>query len=353
MSRDTRPARAAMQGDGFYNRNSSAQAEGISRVMALWERTASAVEVGDEALVVADYGSSQGRNSMAPVRVAIDALRAKAGPDRPVQVIHTDLPSNDFASLFKALHEDDESYLAERRGIFPAAIGRSYFEPVIAPGQVHLGWNSWTLHWLSHNTIEVADHALARLSSVAAVRAAAAKQAADDWEQFLLARSSELRIGGKLLSLIMIRTDESSISSWMPREIWDIAAEMHREGLLSASDLVRVTLPIQDRSLAEIEAPFAAGGQFAGLELEHAELTQAADAFWDDFERTGDAAQLGRSWANTTRAIFGPTIEGTIAADGDRSVLVDEMFARLAVRIAAAPRRRDYDLAVVVLGKRA
>ena len=36
MSRDTRPARAAMEGDGFYNRNSSVQAEGISRVMALW-----------------------------------------------------------------------------------------------------------------------------------------------------------------------------------------------------------------------------------------------------------------------------------------------------------------------------
>ena len=83
MSRDTRPARAAMQGNGFDNRNWSVQAEGISRVMALWERTASAVEVGDEALMVADYGSSQGRNSMTPVRVAIDALRAKAGQDRP------------------------------------------------------------------------------------------------------------------------------------------------------------------------------------------------------------------------------------------------------------------------------
>ena len=151
----------------------------------------------------------------------------------------------------------------------------------------------------------------------------------------------------------MIRTDESSISSWIPREIWDIAAEMHREGLLSAPDLLRVTLPIQDRSLVEIEAPFADGGVFAGLELEHATLTQAPDAFWGDFERTGDAAQLGRSWANTTRAIFGPTIAGAIGADGDRSMLVDDMFARLAVRIAAAPGRKDYDLAVVVLGKRA
>jgi CRISP-associated protein Cas1 len=28
-----------------------------------------------------------------------------------VQVVHTDLPSNDFASLFKTLHDDPESYL--------------------------------------------------------------------------------------------------------------------------------------------------------------------------------------------------------------------------------------------------
>jgi hypothetical protein len=46
-------------------------------------------------------------------------------------------------------------------------------------------------------------------------------------------------------------------------------------------------------------APFACGGRFAGLELERAEVSQASDPFWGEFEQTGDAAQFGRSWANT------------------------------------------------------
>ena len=351
MVSETQPKRAAMEGDGFYNRNSSLQAGGIRSVLPLWEKTAGAIDIGDEPLVIADYGSSQGRNSMAPMRVAIEAVRAKAGSHRPVQVIHTDLPSNDFTALFEALHDDPDSYLANATGIFPAAIGRSYFEPILPPGQVHLGWNSWTLHWLSRKPIDAPDHALARLSAVPAVRAAAAKQAANDWEQFLLARSSELRVGGKLLSLIIVRTGERSASSFLTRELWDVAVEMRRDGLLSEQDLVLVTIPVQDRSIAEIEAPFAGGDRFAGLELEHVEVTQAPDPFWGEFERTGDAAQLGRSWANTARAIFGPTIRGAISVDHDRSVLVDDLFSRFAARIAAAPRRNVYDLAAVVLDK--
>jgi hypothetical protein len=98
MNTSTKSAIAAMEGNGFYNRHSSLQAAGIAAVLPLWERVASAVEIVDETLVIADYGSSQGRNSMAPIRIGIEALRAKAGSNRPVEVIHTDLPSNDFAS---------------------------------------------------------------------------------------------------------------------------------------------------------------------------------------------------------------------------------------------------------------
>jgi len=56
---------------------------------------------------------------MRPVGRAIDRLRARFGAERPVEVIHTDLPSNDFASLFGVLHGDPSSYLANRREIPP------------------------------------------------------------------------------------------------------------------------------------------------------------------------------------------------------------------------------------------
>jgi hypothetical protein len=104
-----------MAGRGFYNRHSSLQAAGIAAVLPLWEKIAHAVPIGDENLVIADYGSSQGHNSMLPIRMAIEVLRRKAGLDRTVEVIHTDLPSNDFGSLFKALEEAPTSYLVNER----------------------------------------------------------------------------------------------------------------------------------------------------------------------------------------------------------------------------------------------
>src|SRR5271165_3901215 len=259
MTSDPTTARAAMEGGGFYNRNSSLQAVGIRRALPLWEKTAGSVEVGEEPILIVDYGSSQGRNSMAPMRVAIEAVRARSGP-KPVQVVHTDLPSNDFASLFKTLHDDPESYLAGTTGVFPAAIGHSYFEPLLPPEQVHLGWNSWTLHWMSQKPVDVPDHALARLSSIAVVRAAAEERLADDWIRFLTARSSELRKGGKLLSLIIIRTAERVGADWLVSNLWDSVIEMGRDGVLSEQEQLRITIPAGYRSMTEIKAPFADKG---------------------------------------------------------------------------------------------
>src|SRR5262245_21325019 len=108
----------AMEGGGFYNRNSSLQAAGIAAVLPLWETVTRSVDPGHGDLVVADYGSSQGRNSMLPIRMAIAALRRKGEVNRPVEVIHTDLPSNDFTSLFKALADEPDSYMAGAAQVF-------------------------------------------------------------------------------------------------------------------------------------------------------------------------------------------------------------------------------------------
>ena len=115
---------------------------------------------------------------------------------------------------------------------------------------------------------------LARLSSIAVVRAAAEERLADDWIRFLTARSSELRKGGKLLSLIIIRIAERAGSGWLVSNLWDSVIEMGRDGLLSEQEQLRITIPIGQRSMTEIKAPFADKGRFAGLELEHAEIVQ-------------------------------------------------------------------------------
>jgi hypothetical protein len=288
---------------------------------------------------------------MVPMRVAIECLRARSGADKPVMVFHTDLPSNDFTSLFNALNDDPSSYLTGSTSIFSAAVGRSFFDAILPPGQVHLGWNSWAVHWLSQKPADAPDHVSPTLSNIPIVREAASKQAALDWERFLDARSSELRDGGKLLCLVIIDIREPTNSDLLWKHLWDAVVEFGKDGLLTEQEQLRITMPIWYRSLTELRAPFEVKGRFAKLRLEHIEATYAPDPFWAAFERTDDSAQFGRSWANIMRAISAPTILAVIGAD--RSNLLDDLYARYATRIAAAPMRYDWNLAAVVIGKAA
>lgn len=341
----------AMEGDGYYNRHSAMQAAGIARVLPIWEKISGSVPVGDETLVIADYGSSQGRNSMAPMRVAIAALRAKAGPDRVVEVIHSDLPSNDFASLFQAIAEEPESYLKDATKVFPSAVGRSYFEPVIAPGTVHLGWNSWTLQWLSRNPVEVADHVLAVFSEDQAAPLAVWEQAAQDWRDFIAARASELRPGAKLFCLFAAADNDRRTWAWLFGELWGAAVELGEAGLLSEHELMRMTLPLVGRTLGDIKEPFAKDGMFGGMALEHADVIITPDPFWADFVKSGDPAQLGRSWAGIWRGAVGPALAGALRPDRDRVAVLDDLFSRFAARVAAAPHEQQNAIALVILRK--
>ena len=81
---------APMEGHGGYTRSSSVQAAGLSPALPLFEQAASAVPLPDssEAIVIADYGSSEGHNSLAPLSAAIRVLRGRMGPGRAISVVH-------------------------------------------------------------------------------------------------------------------------------------------------------------------------------------------------------------------------------------------------------------------------
>jgi len=351
MSEGANPVTTAMEGRGFYNRNSAMQAAGISALMPLWEEAARSVPIGNENIAIADYGSSQGLNSMEPMRIAIELLRARTNRDRAVEVIHTDLPSNDFTSLFQALQNDPTSYLTGSVGIFPSAIGRSYFEPILPPARIHLGWNSWTLQWMSRNPTDAPDHVFAALSQHAAVLDAVREQLAMDWRRFLQLRSLEMRPGAKLFCLFPGKTDEKRGWVWLGGELWAAVCDMGREGLLSAQEQLRITVPTAPRDPRDIIAPFAADGTFAGMRIDHCEIVRAPDPYWESYQATGDAAVFAECCTGMMRAFSGPTVVNALDADDEREALVDELFDRFRRHIAAAPQQHEHYLAVVMVEK--
>lgn len=340
-----------MEGDGFYNRHSAIQAAGIARLTSLWRMACDAVVLTNPPLVIVDCGSSQGRNSMTPIRSAIETLRARGGSEIPIEVIHTDLPSNDFSALFEALKSDPDSYLSRTSGIYPAAIGRSFYEPLRPPESIHLGWSTWALQWMSRSPAEAPDHILAGMSSSPEVLTAVKRQQAADWRLFLELRAHEMRPGAKFLLGFTARTREETGWEWLLGELWSSVEEMGRDGLFSNDELRRLTIPIGLRSIEELQDPFHGPQRVSALAVEHLDILKVANPFWENFQRDNDRHVFAQLHADTTRAWAGPTIASLIDQSRDRTGLVSDLFARFARRLAVNPRKHEPYMAAVLLSK--
>src|SRR6202050_4849838 len=151
MATATVSTHGVMEGGGSYNSHAKVPAGGGSLALPYLEKAAQscALPTGSNAIFIADYGSSQGKNSLSPVRAAIRCLRTRVGNERSVMVVHVDQHANDFNTLFDVLHRDPERYAADAPSVFPSAIGRSFYENVFPPEQVDLGWCSYAAVWLS------------------------------------------------------------------------------------------------------------------------------------------------------------------------------------------------------------
>src|ERR1700761_804055 len=199
-----------MEGGGFYNRYGRIPAGGGGLALPFLEQAVRniAIDGRDQPVVIADFGSSQGKNSLAPMRVVIEALRTRVGRDRLISVVHVDQAANDFNTLFDVLDHDPERYSVDDPNVFPSAIGRSFYQNVLPREYVHLGWSSYAAVWLSRIPMLIPGHFMSLASSDDEVRKAFERQAANDWEFFLSLRSSELRTGGRLVVVLPARDDE-------------------------------------------------------------------------------------------------------------------------------------------------
>ena len=199
---DAKTRSGAMEGHGAYNRHAGLQAAGGALALNALRQAAAGVvlDTGVQPLVIAEYGASQGRNSQLPVRVAITELRARVGPDRAVLVYHKDLAINDFCSLFEVLEAAPDRYVLDDPNVYPCAI-RSFYESVVPPAYVHLGWSAYAAMWLSSVPTAVADHIYVPCMKGAA-SAAFREEGKEDWQKFLSLRATELRPGGRLVVVL-------------------------------------------------------------------------------------------------------------------------------------------------------
>lgn len=341
-----------------YTASSRLQAAGLRPAIALFEDAARNVPLprAPQPIAIADYGAANGFNSLLPINAAIAIVRGRTRPDHAILVAHTDVPDNDFSALFATLSDDQDSYLKKDAATFASAVGRSFYQQILPSDSIALGWSSWAVHWLSRVPTPIPDHVQVSYSSDEQARRAYARQAAEDWHEFVAFRGRELAPGGRLV-VLTVGLEADGGSGFRPAFDAVVAQlrQMVEDKFVTGDEVRRMSIPSMGRDEKDFRAPFAPSGRFEGLSIEHLELFNAEDRFWAQYRTDKDATVFGANWAAFLRASIFPTLAAALdggVSDPRGTEFVDRLEAGVAAQLAAAPEQMSIPLAKLVLEKR-
>jgi len=352
--RTTASADAVMKGHGFYNKHSRPQQKADSLGLPLLERAVEEMTVpkAAELIAVADFGAAQGRNSLGPMRLAVEKIRQRAAVSTPIVVIHTDLPQNDFSSLFALVEDSPESYLRSAENIFVLAAGKSFYERIFPGGYLSLGWTAISVHWLSKAPCDIPDHVYAQRAGQRAQKAYA-EQASEDWQRFLGHRARELRPGGELI-VVAVTTDDTGNTGG--EDLMDLTNEpvlaMVEAGFIRPEEYRRMNMPAYHRTMEEFTGPLRSGPLTEDLILKENARAGFPDQLWPEHEQTEDATAFAGSYTEFMRAFTEAPLFAGLGADrtpADRERLANEYFERMRSLIEANPKRARWDWHVALL----
>jgi hypothetical protein len=230
--------------------------------------------------------------------------------------------------------------------------------PALPPGTVHIAVTGTCMHWVPD---------AAGLASTGSAfpghpdhvnedeRRAWRLAAERHWERLLEMRAAELAPGGSFIAAIPAATaawpDTDGLYAEIIGDMNGLLTDWRRTGRIGSATVEAAVVPVWARTLDEFRAPFeASGGNFAGLELESAELFRVDNPYWDD-----DPAVFAREYVQSVAAWGGPLLLGAFARGdeaGAASLLAD-FLGELEERVAhACDRYRwDYVEALVICRK--
>ena len=133
-----------------------------------------------------------------------------------------------------------------------------------------------------------------------------------------------------------------------------VLAEMVGEGAVTQNERARMVIGAWPRRRRDLLAPFARGGKFMELKVEHCETNSLPDAAWANYQRDGDKDALASAHALFFRTVFAPTLAGALAQSGEterRRAFSDRLEIGLKQRLADRPEPIDSLVETIVLAK--
>ena len=306
-----------MLGHGFYNKHSHEQGKANTYGLPLLVEAVNGIDfgqIGDE-FRIADYGSAQGQNSLLPMKTVIAETKKRAGDSGrtaiPISVTHTDLPTNDWATLFQTVLFSTDSYLAGLHDVFCFASGTSIYHQIFPPNHIALGYSAITTHWLSRKPCNIPNE-IWSVRATGSIHDTWAKQAKADWNAFLQYRAIEMQPSAQLV-IIASGADAQGTSG--AEGLIDLAnsvlQHLVKEGTLHPDEYEQMAIPTYYRTTQEWKAPLTPGSDFmeaSGLSLIHFEERVLADTYFEQYQQNRDAKAFAEAYTGFFKAAFEPCL---------------------------------------------
>ncbi|KAF8414181.1 hypothetical protein HHK36_002180 [Tetracentron sinense] len=334
------------KGEASYANNSQAQARHARSMLHLLEGTLDRMQLEspEAPFVVADLGCSCGSNTIYIIDVIIKHMTKRyeaLGYEAPeFSAFFSDLPSNDFNTLFQLLPPlanyggSMEECLAANghRSYFAAGVPGSFYRRLFPARSIDVFHSAFSLHWLSQVPESVMDKRStaynkgrvfihgANESTANAYR----KQFQADLAGFLRSRSHEMKRGGSMFLVCLGRTsvdptDQGGAGLLFGTHFQDAWADLVQEGLINGEKRDKFNIPVYAPSLQDFREVVEADGSF---EINKLEVFSGGSPLV--VNQPDDATEVGRALANSCRSVSGVLVDAHI---GDR--LSEELFARI------------------------
>ena len=273
-----------------YNENSFWQLQIGLRLVPLLKSSLSSLNLPSLSQVnIADYGSSEGLNSMLILSKAIEEFRSTSSI--PIKIYHNDLPENNWSALSLTISNHPDSYKRIPE-VYYSLIGRSFYEQVLPSNSVQIGFSILAFHFLSKPP--------ARSGDLQVCYPEAEAQAIEDLTLNLTHRIKELDVGGYFVFTSPGKLEGHNGNNMEPYII-DCIKRIFGKGIITEeeyNDYIWQTYPMDLGQIRQILAGFR------GIEIKLLEIEKVECPFYIEYKNGGSLEEYKRKFSNFPAALI-------------------------------------------------
>ena len=252
----------SMKGAGYYSEKTAGAKKAIDKTQKVIEDALKSIPKID-IFRFADFGSADGGTSQEMWSNIIKLIREN-GDERQIEILYTDLASNDFSTLFKTMQgmygNTKFAFQKNFSNIFVHGSGTGFHDQLMANASLSLGFSATAMHYVSERPCLIKNHVHMTGANQSEVKLFK-DQAHKDWETILLNRSNELIKGGRFIS-INFGIDEkgwclgNTGKSVMFNNFAKNWKKLEDQGIITKQEFINATFTQHYRTVEEFRKPF-------------------------------------------------------------------------------------------------